>query len=89
MRVGHDNRVHAGRVDASRPQRGLQLTCGGAEQRVGTHSSIEQDDPVAEVHDQDVLLQHGIVGRQEVVGQFARDLRFVDFEERGIGVTKR
>jgi hypothetical protein len=53
-----------------------------SEQLVGSHSSIEQDDTIAEVHDQDVLLQHAFVERQEIVRQLAVDFVLCDVPER-------
>jgi hypothetical protein len=89
MGVTHDDGVHVGRIDVRVPQRGHHFSGRVTKQCFTTHSGIEQDNPVAEVYDKDVLLQHGVADGQEVILQLARDLRFVDIQKRRVGITER
>ena len=61
-------------VDARGLEVGDQPAGIGAQHLARAHPGVEQRQPVAGIDDQRVLLQHHVVGRQEIVGQ-----RFAEF----------
>ncbi len=69
MGVRQHHRVDIAGLDAGF-RHALLLAAGGRAERLrGAHAGVEQDQLVAGVHDRRVLLEHDIVGIEEVVGQ--------------------
>ena len=69
MGVRQHHGVDIARLDPGFRHALLLAAGGGPEQLRCAHAGVEQDQLVAGVHDRRVLLQHDIVGVEEVVGQ--------------------
>jgi hypothetical protein len=89
MGVAHDHGIDVLRIDAGLLHRREELAGGRPEILGGAHSGVEKDELVAGVEDEDVLLEDGVVRRQEVVGELLVHLRRRQALEAGMGVAER
>ena len=76
-------------IDTRRLETRQQLALRGPEHGRRAHAGIDQKELVARVDDKRVLLEHGVVRRQEIVGQHLADLVLACAEERTRGVAER
>ena len=89
MGVREHHRVDVFRLDAGF-RHALLLPAGGRPEHFrGAHAGVEQHELVAHVHDRRVLLEHDIVGRQEIVGQHLLHFVVRRAGERALGMAER
>jgi hypothetical protein len=62
---------------------------GGAERLRCAHAGVEQHELVTRVHDRRVLLEHHIVGRQEIVAQHLLHFFLRHADKRAGGIAER
>ena len=89
VRMAHHHGVDRGRIDAGLRHAIHQLAGGRSEVLHLAHAGIEQDRALAHVHDQGILLEDGVVHRQEVGGELARHLILGQALEIFLGLAKR
>jgi hypothetical protein len=77
VRMAHHHGVDILRVDPSLFHAAQQLAARRPEQFQAPHAGVEQDELVAGVDDECVLLQHHVLERQEVVGELLSHSGFV------------
>src|SRR3984893_5959286 len=89
VRMAHHHGVDILRVDPSLFHAAQQPAGRRPEQFQAPHAGVEQDELVASVDDECVLLQHHILERQEVVGELLSHFRLCQADEIVLGLAER
>ena len=89
MAVAHHHRVDVLRVDAGLPHVRQQLAGGRAEDVEAAEAGVEQHQLVAGIDDDGVLLEDGVVHRQEVVPELLCHLVLGQAEEIVLRLAER
>jgi hypothetical protein len=89
MAVAADDIIDVGGLDAGLFHALEQAAGGGAERFREAHAGVEHHQPVAEIHDRDVLLENDVVLGQEVGLQHAVDRLLGHADERAGRVAQR
>jgi hypothetical protein len=89
MGVRHHHRIDVLRIDAGLLERAHELAGRRAEDLQAAHAGVEEHEPVAGVEHQHVLLEDGVVDRQEVLVELAVHLLLAQPGEVGVRVAER
>ena len=89
MGMGHHHGIDILGIDPRSLQARLQPSGRRPKQVQVAEPGVEQDQLVASIHNQSVLLEDGVVGRQEILGQLLVGLLWRESDVVLVGIAKR